>query len=110
MNRNWRLETAAGTYAVKEITDVFPPEVRRNLAVLSGLANDGIPVPAPLAADGGELVVKIGGHGYCVVPRCGPRVPRECGPQGAVSHRVPAIHRWMAALVVSSSAETASMA
>lgn len=68
MNRNWRLDTASGAYAVKEITDVPLPTVRRNLAVLSGLASDGIPVPAPLAADGGDLVAEIGGHGYCVLP------------------------------------------
>ncbi|WP_317453682.1 phosphotransferase [Streptomyces sp. CBMA152] len=68
MNRNWRLETAAGTYAVKEIADVPLPKVRRNLALLADLARDGIPVPAPLPADGGDLVVEVGGHGYCVLP------------------------------------------
>ncbi|MFI6002232.1 phosphotransferase [Streptomyces sp. NPDC051366] len=68
MNRNWRLETSAGTYAVKEITDVPLPEVRRNLAVLVDLAREGIPVPAPLPADGGELVAEVGGRGYCVLP------------------------------------------
>ncbi|MEU9039699.1 phosphotransferase [Streptomyces sp. NPDC048352] len=68
MNRNWRLETAAGTYAVKEITDVPLPKVRRNLAVLADLAREGIPVPAPLFAEGRDLVVEVGGHGYCVLP------------------------------------------
>nr|WP_257584155.1 phosphotransferase [Streptomyces sp. TLI_146] len=68
MNRNWRLETAAGTYAVKEIVDVPLPRVRRNLAVLVDLAREGIPVPAPLPAEGGDVVVEVGGHGYCVLP------------------------------------------
>ncbi|MCX5585551.1 phosphotransferase [Streptomyces erythrochromogenes] len=68
MNRNWRLETEAGTYAVKEITDVPLPKVRRNLAVLVDLAREEIPVPAPLTADGGDLVVEVGGHGYCILP------------------------------------------
>ncbi|MEV6394048.1 phosphotransferase [Streptomyces sp. NPDC051907] len=68
MNRNWRLETAAGTYALKEITDVPLPKVRRNLAVLAELARARIPVPAPLPADGGDLVVEVGDHGYCVLP------------------------------------------
>ncbi|MEV7558383.1 phosphotransferase [Streptomyces sp. NPDC089795] len=67
MNRNWRLDTASGPYAVKEITDVPLPEVRRNLAVLAGLADDGLPVPAPLATEGGDLVAEIDGHGYCVL-------------------------------------------
>ncbi|MFD9728799.1 phosphotransferase [Streptomyces sp. NPDC059072] len=68
MNRNWRLETSAGTYAVKEITDAPLPQVRRNLAILVDLAREGIPVPAPLPAVGGELVAEVGGHGYCVLP------------------------------------------
>ncbi|MBW5481129.1 phosphotransferase [Streptomyces bambusae] len=68
MNRNWRLETAAGTYALKEVTDVPLPKVRRNLGVLVDLALERIPVPAPLLADGGDLVVEVGGHGYCVLP------------------------------------------
>ncbi|MFE3860610.1 phosphotransferase [Streptomyces goshikiensis] len=71
MNRNWRLDTDSGAYAVKEITDVPLPKVRRNLAVLAGLAGDGIPAPAPLAADSGDLVAEIDGHGYCVLPWVG---------------------------------------
>ncbi|MFD9358999.1 hypothetical protein [Streptomyces sp. NPDC060031] len=51
MNRNWCLDTAAGTYAVEEITDVPLPQVRRSLAALSGLASDGIPAPVPGSAD-----------------------------------------------------------
>ncbi|MFF5484781.1 phosphotransferase [Streptomyces virginiae] len=71
MNRNWRLETTAGTYAVKEITDVPLPKVRRNLAVLADLAREGIPVPAPLPSDEGDLVAEIDGRGYCVLPWMG---------------------------------------
>ncbi|MGW6840134.1 phosphotransferase [Streptomyces sp. NPDC054958] len=67
MNRNWRLDTASGPFAVKEITDVPLPEVRRNLSVLTGLADEGLPVPAPLATEGGDLVAEIDGHGYCVL-------------------------------------------
>ncbi|WP_051806370.1 phosphotransferase [Streptomyces sp. NRRL F-2747] len=67
MNRNWRLDTSAGSYAVKQITDVPLPQARRNIAVLLDLARAGIAVPTPLPADGGELVVEVGGHGYCVL-------------------------------------------
>lgn len=38
MNRNWRLVTATGVYALKEITDVPLSKARRNLAVLVDLA------------------------------------------------------------------------
>ncbi|MFI8364426.1 phosphotransferase [Streptomyces sp. NPDC085612] len=68
MNRNWRLVTATGVYALKEITDVPLPKARGNLAVLVDLAREGIPVPAPLFGAGGDLVVEVGGHGYCVLP------------------------------------------
>ncbi|MGW2588389.1 phosphotransferase [Streptomyces virginiae] len=67
MNRNWRVDTASGPYAVKEITDVPLPEVRRNLAVLADLAGDGLPVPAPVATVSGDLVAEFDGHGYCVL-------------------------------------------
>ncbi|MEU6765522.1 phosphotransferase [Streptomyces sp. NPDC046853] len=67
MNRNWRLETAVGTYALKEVTDAPLPKVRRNLAVLVDLARESVPVPAPLPAEGGDLVVEADGHGYCVL-------------------------------------------
>ncbi|MGW6852721.1 phosphotransferase [Streptomyces virginiae] len=67
MNRNWRVDTASGPYAVKEITDVPLPEVRGNLAVLAGLAGDGLPVPAPVATASGDLVAEFDGHGYRVL-------------------------------------------
>ncbi|MFI5987436.1 phosphotransferase [Streptomyces sp. NPDC051555] len=68
MNRNWRLETSTGAYAVKQITDVPLPEARRNLAVLADLARTGLAVPAPRSAEDGELVAEVAGHGYCVLP------------------------------------------
>ncbi|MET8751054.1 phosphotransferase [Streptomyces sp. NPDC004667] len=68
MNRNWRLVTATGVYALKEITDVPLPKVRRNLTVLVDLAREGVPVPAPLFDAGGDRVVEVGGRGYCVLP------------------------------------------
>ncbi|MFF2191702.1 phosphotransferase [Streptomyces sp. NPDC058157] len=68
MNRNYRIETAAGVYAVKEIGDVPLERVRRNLGVLPDLAAEGIPVPVALTSESGETVVETGGHGYCVLP------------------------------------------
>ncbi|WP_369383208.1 phosphotransferase [Streptomyces sp. cg36] len=68
MNRNWRIDTGSGSYAVKQIMDVPVAKVRRNLGVLSGLAADGLPVVAALTTAGGERVVDIDGRSYCVLP------------------------------------------
>lgn len=68
MNRNWRVETETGVFAVKEITDVPLEKVRRNLAVLPGLQEDGVPVPVPLAGPGGSAVAEVAGHDFCVMP------------------------------------------
>ncbi|MGW1642183.1 phosphotransferase [Streptomyces lavendulae] len=68
MNRNYRIETTSGVYAVKEIGDVPLDRVRRNLGVLPHLAAEGVPVPVALTSDSGETVVETGGHGYCVLP------------------------------------------
>lgn len=67
MNGNWRLETAEGMFALKRIMDVPLPLARRNLAVLSELANAGVPVGRPTATSSGETVVEVAGRGYCLI-------------------------------------------
>lgn len=68
MNRNWQVETSAGSWAVKQVTDVPLGKVRRNLTVLPHLSGEGLPVPAALEAADGEHVVEICGQGFCVFP------------------------------------------
>ncbi|MDV5145750.1 phosphotransferase [Streptomyces sp. SBC-4] len=68
MNVNWRLDTPAGSFALKRIMDVPLDRLRRNLAVLPGLAKVGIPVAAPITASSGAAVVEVGGRGYCLFP------------------------------------------
>ncbi|WP_051839905.1 phosphotransferase [Streptomyces sp. NRRL F-5126] len=68
MNRNWLVETSTGSYAVKQITDVPLAKVRRNLAMLPGLAHDGLPVPAALQTADAECVVEVAGQGFCALP------------------------------------------
>ncbi|MFD7579878.1 homoserine kinase [Kitasatospora sp. NPDC059817] len=68
MNGNWRLETAEGAFALKRIMDVPLPLARRNLAVLSELADDGVPVGRPMATSSGETVAEVAGRGYCLIP------------------------------------------
>ncbi len=61
MNRNWRVETATGNYAVKQIIEVPLAKVRRTLAALPGLARDEPPVPAALQAADAESVLEAAG-------------------------------------------------
>ncbi|KND39825.1 hypothetical protein IQ63_01720 [Streptomyces acidiscabies] len=68
MNVNWRVDTPAGPFALKRVTDVPLDRLRRNLAVLSSLSADGIPVCAPVTTASGDTVAEIGGDGYCLFP------------------------------------------
>jgi len=68
MNGNWRLDTAEGAFALKRIMDVPLSLARRNLAVLAGLADTGLPVGRPRVCSAGETVAEITGRGYCLIP------------------------------------------
>ncbi|MFD5191278.1 phosphotransferase [Streptomyces sp. NPDC058357] len=68
MNVNWRLDTLAGTFALKRVTDVPLDRLRRNLAALPALAEAGIPVVVPMKTPSGGVVVELGGSGYCLFP------------------------------------------
>lgn len=74
MNRNWRLETPEGVFALKEIVDVPVPKARRSLNVLQALAVGGLPVCAPHLTASADTVAEVDGRSYCLLPwRCGPR-------------------------------------
>ncbi|MDG4856702.1 phosphotransferase [Streptomyces sp. T-3] len=68
MNANWRLETAAGAFALKRVTDVPLDRLGRNLGVLAALADDGIPVSAPVATTAGPPVAEVGDGIWCLFP------------------------------------------
>ena len=68
MNANWRVETRAGIFALKRVTDVPLARLRRNLGVLAWLAADGVPVVAPVATVSGSLVAEIGEGIWCLFP------------------------------------------
>jgi homoserine kinase type II len=68
MNRNWRLTTDRGTYALKQIIDVPVPTAQRNLRVLTALHQAGIPTCPPVLSRSGEAVILIDGLGYCTLP------------------------------------------
>ena len=67
MNTNWRWETAAGVFAVKQLRDASPVAVRRHHEVLPRLAEQGLPVPAPRATSGGDSLCKIDSHWYAMI-------------------------------------------
>lgn len=67
MNRNWRVVTAAGSFAVKQVRDVDPDAARRQHRAVAALAASGLPVPAPIGASDGDTLAAIDGAVYSVV-------------------------------------------
>ncbi|MGW7413829.1 phosphotransferase [Streptomyces sp. NPDC054863] len=68
MNANWKVDTAAGVFALKRVTDVSRDRLMRNLGVLDALAAEGIPVSAPVPTVSGALVAEVGGGVWCLFP------------------------------------------
>ncbi|MCT9080440.1 phosphotransferase [Streptomyces fulvoviolaceus] len=68
MNRNWRVSTARGEFALKQIVDVTLPLARRNLAVVAALAAAGVPTAVAAPSTTGDLVVEVGDRGYALFP------------------------------------------
>lgn len=68
MNVNWRLDTRAGRFALKRVTDVPLDRLRRNLVVLPVLASYGVPVCAPLPTVHGDVIAEVRGGVYCLFP------------------------------------------
>jgi len=68
MNVNWRVDTSAGAFALKRVTDVPLDRLIRNLGVLAALAEDGIPVSAPVTTTVGSLVAEVDGGIWCLFP------------------------------------------
>lgn len=68
MNRNWRVQTPVGAFALKLLLDVSPSTARRSAAVTAELATAGLPVCTPLTTHGGESVLMLGERAYLVSP------------------------------------------
>jgi len=68
MNRNWKITTPAGRYAVKQLRDIPVETARRNLRIVTALQERGVPVCAPLLTSDGDPVVEVGTRSYCVLP------------------------------------------
>ena len=67
MNRNWRMTTPTGVWAVKQILDVSPEAARRQHRTAAALAKLGLPVPTP-ATVGDDSVAVVDGSPYAVLP------------------------------------------
>jgi Ser/Thr protein kinase RdoA (MazF antagonist) len=68
MNRNWRLETSEGVFALKEVVDVPVVRARRSLNTLRALAVAGLPVCDPRLASSHDVVVEVEDRTYCLLP------------------------------------------
>jgi aminoglycoside phosphotransferase (APT) family kinase protein len=78
MNRNWRLDTEQGPFALKEVLDIDAATARKNLAILSSLAASGLPVPAPARTTTGDLVAEIGDRAFYLLSWIeGTRIPGD---------------------------------
>lgn len=69
MNRNWRVRTQEGVWALKQILDVDEQAAHRQHRVTRALADRGLPVPAPRMTPDGKTVVELLGAGtFAVLP------------------------------------------
>lgn len=68
MNRNWRLDTPSGVFALKQISDVPMPIARRNLDAIAALGAQGVPACTAVATDAGRRVVEVEDRGYALFP------------------------------------------
>lgn len=68
MNRNWRIGTTTGVYALKLLRDVPVEIARRNAMVLTALGSSGLPICTPVNTRDGGPVLQIGLRNYLVSP------------------------------------------
>jgi Ser/Thr protein kinase RdoA (MazF antagonist) len=68
MNRNWRLRTTLGPYAVKQLLDRPVDEVRAAHALLPRLAELGFPVPVPCRTSDGDTALRVDGNWFTAAP------------------------------------------
>ncbi|RSM64050.1 hypothetical protein DMB66_21295 [Actinoplanes sp. ATCC 53533] len=67
MNRNWRVTTTLGEWAIKQVLDVDAAAARRQHRATAALARLGLPVPVPVIADDDSVVI-VDGAVYAVLP------------------------------------------
>ncbi|MEU6860314.1 phosphotransferase [Glycomyces sp. NPDC046736] len=68
LNRNWRLETERGVFALKELDELSPEAARQSLRLMPKLAAAGVPVVSAVPSLSGAVVVEIDGGAYYLAP------------------------------------------
>jgi homoserine kinase type II len=68
LNQNLVAVTAGGAYFLKGYRYAEPGPVAREHRVIAFVAASGLPVAAPLAAPGGQTVLRVGGRQWAVFP------------------------------------------
>lgn len=68
LNRNWKITTDKGVFALKEVVNTPVDKLRRSLTVLSTLETAGLPVCAPYLSPKSEPLVTVGDRSYCLLP------------------------------------------
>ncbi|MGH3980700.1 MAG: phosphotransferase enzyme family protein [Pseudonocardiaceae bacterium] len=69
MNRNWRVGTREGVWALKRVLDVDVDQARRQHRVTRTLAGLGLPVPPPHTTPDGDTLVSLRDRGlFAVLP------------------------------------------
>lgn len=68
LNRNWRLDTERGAFALKELDELTPDAARRSLGLMPRLAAAGVPVVEAAPALSGAIVAEIDGRAYYLAP------------------------------------------
>jgi Ser/Thr protein kinase RdoA (MazF antagonist) len=66
INRNWRVDTTSGTYAVKELRDRHATGVRQQHQTMKALIGLGVPIPQPLQLASGDPVYALDGAEFTV--------------------------------------------
>jgi len=93
MNLTWRLTTDAGTFAVKQLRDRTPDEIRVVNELLPRLAGEGFPVPTPCGDP-----VRVGGEWYAATGWLDGVHPKSATRPGELGDLVGRLHVALARL------------
>ncbi|MGH8883583.1 MAG: phosphotransferase enzyme family protein [Egibacteraceae bacterium] len=68
MNRNYRIDTQAGPFFLKQFLDIGRKQIAFQHRVTAALAAAGLPIPAPIPARDGRTLVTVRGQRFSLYP------------------------------------------